>query len=144
MLMSNKKDNLPTPFNDLPFGEFLQSIDQFFQNTFQHFNFGFSFPVHQYETNTHYIIEADLPGVTKEQIQLDVYNNHLKIGVQNLEITEEKNDQSEIYKTMKSYQRAERVVMLPQAINENEMKATFKNGVLTIKIPNHKRRIEIE
>lgn len=142
--MSKRKENLPKSFNELPIADFFQSIDHFFQNTFQNFNFGFGFPVHQYETRTHYIIEAELPGVSKEQIQLDVYNNHLKISVQNVEVTEEKNDQYESYKSMKTYQRGEKVIMLPYTIKEEEMKASFKNGILKIMIPNKKKTIEIE
>lgn len=142
--MSKKKDNLPTPFNELPISDFLKSIDGFFQDAFKNFHFNGSFPVHQYETKTHYIIEAELPGVRKNQIILDIYHNQIKIGVQHSETIEEKNDIQQSFKATKSYQRSERVVMLPFSVSERNVKATYRDGLLKITVPNKKRTIEIE
>lgn len=142
--MSKKKDNLPTTFNEMPIVDFLRSIDGFFRDSFRNFQFISSFPVHQYETKSHYIIEAQLPGVKKEQIHLDIYNNHIKISVENSEIFEEKDDIHHHYQSSRSYQKAERMIILPFSINEHDIKASYHEGILKITIPNKKKTIEIE
>jgi HSP20 family protein len=142
--MSKKKDNLPTPFNEQPIADILKSIDGFFRDAFRNFNFVGGFPVHQYETKSHYIIEAQLPGVKKEQITLDIYNNYIKIGVENSEIIEEQNDIYHSHKSTKSFQKAERVIMVPFYISEKDLKASYRDGILKIIMPNKKRTIEIE
>lgn len=142
--MSKKKDNLPTPFHEKPIGDFLKSIDSFFQDAFRNFQFGFGFPVHQYETNEHYIIEAQLPGVKKEQIRLDVYSNSIRIGVENSQVIEEKDDIHQSFRRSKSFNRVERVIMLPFQISERDLRASYRDGLLKIIVPNKKRTIEIE
>jgi HSP20 family protein len=136
--------NLPTPFNERPFVDFLTSIDSFFNKAFQNFQLGGSIRVSQYETKNHYIIEAELPGVKKEQIHLDVFSNQIKIGVHSTEIVEEKDDKLHIYKSSKSHKQAERIVMLPIHITKEDVKASYNDGLLTIKIKNNYRTIEIE
>ena len=142
--MSKKKDNLPNPFNEQPLGGLLKSIDGFFQNAFQNFQFVGGFPVYEYETETHYIIEAELPGVKKEQINLDIYSNQIKISVESSEVIEEKDDKHHVYKSSNSFQKAERYVILPFTISQKDVKASYRNGLLKIMIPNKKKRIEIE
>jgi HSP20 family protein len=142
--MSKKKDNLPAPLNELPIADFLKSIDGFFQNAFRNFQFVSGFPLHQYETKSHYIIEAQLPGVKKEQIDLDIYSNHIKISVQNAEVIEEKDDIQQSFRSTRSYQKTERVVMVPFYISEKDVKASYRDGLLRITMPNKKRTIEIE
>ncbi|WP_161568301.1 Hsp20/alpha crystallin family protein [Anaerobacillus alkaliphilus] len=142
--MSKKKDNLPNPFNEQPIGEFLKSIDSFFQDAFRNFHFGTAFPVHQYETNNNYIIEAQLPGIKKEQIILDIYGNQIRISVQNAEVIEEKNDIQHSFRSTRSYHKAERIVLLPFHVSEREVKASYRDGLLKIVVPNKKRTIEIE
>ncbi len=142
--MSKKKENLPTPFNEQPIGDFLKTIDNFFQDAFRNFHFGVAFPVHQYETKTHYIIEAQLPGIKKEQITLDIYSNQIRISVQNAEVFEEKDDIQHTFRSTRSFQKAERVVLLPYSVSEREVKASYRDGILKILVPNKKRTIEIE
>lgn len=142
--MTKKKDNLPTPFNEQPIFDFLKSIDGFFQDAFRNFHFVGGFPVQQYETKNLYIIEAQLPGVKKEQINLDIYHNHIKISVQRSEVIEEKNDLQQSYRNTKSYQKAERVILVPFYISESDVKASYRDGLLKITLPNKKRSIEIE
>lgn len=142
--MSKKKDQFPTPFHEQPISGFLKSIDSFFNEAFKNFQFFGGFPVHEYETKSHYIVEAQLPGIKKEQISLDFYQNHIRISVENSQFTEEKNDIQHSYHSTSSFQRAERIVMLPFNISVKDTKASFRDGLLKIMIPNKKRTIEIE
>ncbi|MBU9710259.1 Hsp20/alpha crystallin family protein [Evansella tamaricis] len=144
--MSKDKDRSLQSFSEKPFGELLQSIDSFFQDAFRQLQLqgpGF-ITTYQYETNDEYIIEAELPGVKKDQISLDCYHNFIKISVRSDEIVEEQDDRSQTIKKHSRFQRAERVVQLPFTVNESEIKASLNNGVLQIRIPNKRKRITID
>ncbi|MBB5172260.1 Hsp20/alpha crystallin family protein [Texcoconibacillus texcoconensis] len=142
--MSKRKDNLPKNFPAQPLGDILHSIDQFFQDTMKNFPFPRMIPIYQYETQKHYIIEAELPGVKKEQIHLDVYENYIRISVESNESVETKNDKSEAWQQTQSFERSERVVYLPFSVREEEVEASLSNGVLRIRIPNKRKTISIE
>ncbi|MBU9720528.1 MULTISPECIES: Hsp20/alpha crystallin family protein [Bacillaceae] len=146
--MSKEKDRSRSlqPFHEKPFGELLQSLDSFFQDAFKQLNLqGMKMiPIYQYETNNEYVIEAELPGVKKDQIFLDIYHNFIKIAVQSDEIVEEINDNIKSIKKHGKFQRSERVVQLPFHVDENEVNASLKDGILKIRIPNKRMRIAIE
>lgn len=99
------------------------------------------------ETENEYIVEAELPGVKKENIQVDVKDNTLTIKVEQKEEINEKRE---------NYIRKERRMgtlcrsFYLDNIKEEGIKAKFNNGVLTITLPKEKpdkiqgRIIEIE
>src|SRR5689334_5581641 len=64
-------------FEKAPFKGFLQEMDSFFHkhNVFQ------SIPVDLYETATEVVVQAELPGVHKNQIMVDVQDTFIKIEI---------------------------------------------------------------
>ncbi|GAE24447.1 heat shock protein class I [Halalkalibacter wakoensis JCM 9140] len=137
---SNK---LPQPYQNV-----LKSIDSFFQNTMQNIHdnplFLAPIPTNVYETNDSFIIEAELPGVSKKQIGLDVYRHAVRIQVTQDERTEYIDDESGITERVGHRQVRQRVIPVPFFIEEHEVKATYKNGLLQIIIPNKRKQIPIE
>ncbi|MGJ7920026.1 Hsp20/alpha crystallin family protein [Neobacillus sp. LXY-4] len=121
-------------FHERPVKGILQTIDDFFRSPFPHM----SFPIHVSETNQHHIIKAELPGVKKEQIQLDVLANTLTITVKHHEEITEQDEKKGLYSKKQSLSSASRTVPLPFQINEKAVKATYKNGLLEILIPKQK------
>jgi len=80
-----------------------------------------------------YYIEVDLPGVEKEDINIDVNNEILTIsGVRRLK--EEQKEES-FYKVESMYGKFERSFSLPEDVDTDKIEAEQKNGVLEIKIP---------
>ena len=71
---------LPQGYQDI-----LKSIDHFFQQTYENIQdnplFVMPIPVNIYEHNETFIIEAELPGVDKKQIDLDIYQQSIRIKV---------------------------------------------------------------
>ncbi|MCD8510321.1 MAG: Hsp20/alpha crystallin family protein [Bacillus sp. (in: Bacteria)] len=122
----------------------MQFIDSFFQDTLHQLKAPRFIPINQYETNGEYVIEAELPGVNKEQITLDIYENYIKISVESEEILEEKDDKNETIRHNSRFERAERVVAVPFNVNETDINAELTNGMLQIRIPNKRKRIEIK
>ncbi|WP_413309235.1 Hsp20/alpha crystallin family protein [Bacillus sp. 1P10SD] len=150
---NNGKRPLPEPFRDLfksmndfltekPVRGFLQTIDDFFKTPFP---VGSGFHVDTVETGKEYIITAELPGVKREQINLNITGNYLTISVENKELETEEDDINKIYRQRFTRQQSSRTISLPHAINEKMVKASYKDGLLQIKIPQEKGKIiEIE
>src|SRR3954465_5717695 len=146
---NNHKPPLPEPFRDIiksmndfftdkPVRGFLQSIDDFFKTPFPQ---SAGFRVDTIETGKEYIITAELPGVNKEQIQLNITGNYLTISVENKELETEENDLSNVYRRKYAHQQASRTHSLPHAINEKLVRASYRDGLLQIRIPQEKGKI---
>ncbi len=129
-------------FQERPVKGFLQSIDEFFKNPFP---YSPAFQVDLKETVSEYMITAELPGINREQIQLDVLENYITISIHSNELFTEEDEKGSIIKRRQSMQKSTRTIPLPQLINERSVKASYKNGLLKIRIPKQKgKQILIE
>jgi HSP20 family protein len=100
------------------------------------------------EAEDHYEITAELPGVDKKDIQI-----HVKDGVLTLEAQTAKDEQEEkkgrVIRQERRYGKFVRSFNLGQEVQEADIKALFKDGVLTLQAPKmvekeqEPRRIEI-
>jgi len=79
------------------------------------------------------IVTADLPGVDKKDIKIDVRDNMLEISADIKAEKEQKEE--EFYRHERSFSRFYRAVRLPAPVDESKAKATFNNGVLEISLP---------
>lgn len=139
------------PFNrrgDLSRDRLFNMMDDFFNDSWLPGRSLLSdtFKVDVKENENDYTIEADLPGVQKEQINLEFNEGRLTIAVvRNEEIEEEKKGYIHKERRHSSMQRS---VYLADADNEG-VNAKLNDGVLTISIPkkpqiDYKKRIEIQ
>ncbi len=91
---------------------------------------GFRPSVDIYEKEDKLCLEAELPGFSKENIKVDVKGNLLTIGgerVNDEEVKEEQKHRRERY-----FGSFERSFKLPFDVKEEQIQATFKDGVLTL------------
>jgi len=87
------------------------------------------------ETENEYVIDAELPGVKKEDVALNVVDNRLVITVvQN----EEKNEKSGNYIRRERRSGTSSRSFYLENIKEEEIKAKFHDGVLSITLPKEK------
>lgn len=90
-------------------------------------------PVDVIEDEKEIIVKAEIPGVEKENIKVLIDNNMLTIS------GEKKVEKSEEGKTYYSVERRfgsfKRVMNLPSSVDPDKIKATYKDGVLTITLP---------
>ncbi len=85
------------------------------------------------EENGGYELHADLPGLKKEDIKIEIQDNVLTIrGERKLE--EEKKDKN-FRLTERYYGQFIRSFTLPENVNKDKIEAEFKDGVLTLQIP---------
>src|SRR5262245_14610543 len=90
-------------------------------------------PVDIQETGDAYRLQAELPGLTKEDIHITLENNVLRLsGERKFEREAKKENFQRIERTYGAFSRA---FTLPQQVNSEGVQAAFENGVLTITVP---------
>jgi HSP20 family protein len=100
-----------------------------------------------FEQGKNVIVRADLPGLTKDDVNVEVADNGITIEGERKKETDEKGEG--YYRSERTYGRFFRRVPLPEGVKAEDAQATFSNGVLEITIPTAKteqrksRRLEI-
>lgn len=90
------------------------------------------------ETDASYIVTYDIPGLDKDKINITTRNGMLTIqGVRETE-TQNQDEKTGFYSSERSYGSFARSVALPGPVDESQIKADYKNGVLTITLPKEK------
>ena len=79
------------------------------------------------------IIHADLPGLNKDDVKVDVADD--AIIIQGERRREHEEERSGMYRNERSYGSFYRAVPLPDGAMTDQAKATFKDGVLEIRMP---------
>lgn len=85
------------------------------------------------ETDNSYEIHVELPGVLETDVNVSVTDNLLTIKGEKRQ--EEKSDDRNIHRIERRYGSFQRSFTLPQQINTGDIKAGFKDGILTLNIP---------
>ncbi len=85
------------------------------------------------ENDSHYVMSFDLPGVSKNDIKIEVIGNQLTVsGERKSEKRDEKNNRHLIERY---YGEFTRTFELPTAIESGKVEAAFNNGVLEVMLP---------
>lgn len=90
------------------------------------------------QSKTEYKVKVQLPGVKKDDIEVELDNDFMTITAKIEEEKEQKEEQEENlrYHTCEfRYGKYQRTISFDQPIKSAEANAEYKNGVLTIKIP---------
>jgi len=90
-------------------------------------------PVDIYETGDGIVLKVELPGVNKEDVSVEVKDNVLNLKGERLLDPEIKNEN--YYRKERSFGKFNRSFSLQETIKPDLIKASFKNGVLTVEIP---------
>ena len=131
------------------------NIDNLFNDDFSSF---FNFPFVQpslmrtdvKETDTDYKLEVEMPGFKKDDIKMSLDNGYLSISAA---VSEKENEEKEkgSYIRKERTQRCSRSFYVGDNLTEEDIKAKFENGILTVDIPKkepkkieEKKTIEIE
>lgn len=86
------------------------------------------------EFDSYYEVKADLPGINKEDIKVTYANNTLTIRAKHTANNEEKDDDGHYLRRERTSSTYERSFAMKD-IDEENIKATFENGVLTLELP---------
>ena len=99
-----------------------------------------------FEDKDHIVLEAELPGMKPEDVNISIENNVLTIqGERNFE---KKDDQGNFHRVERSYGSFTRSFTLPPTISSDSADAAFENGLLRLTLAKREeakpRRIEIK
>ena len=154
-LIKKTPNNFIKSVND----EISSILNRHFDNLYPDYGFdemseNLSIPVEVRDKKDEYDVRAELPGVKKEDIDVELDNEFMTVTA---EIDEEKEEKEEKEKNEKyhtcefRYGKYKRTISFDQPIKQDEAKAEYKNGVLKIIIPKQHaenikqaKRLEIE
>lgn len=98
------------------------------------------------ETGEAYTVDAEIPGVKKDDIQVSIDGNEVAIAAEVKRDVEEK-DGEKWLRTERLHGRFERRFALPQEIDDGKASARFTDGVLSLTLPKKQaaaaRKVEI-
>ncbi len=84
------------------------------------------------ESEDAYTVETSLPGLTEDEIEINLHENTLTI---NAEFNREVNEGEKFIHRERSYGKFRRTVNLPQMVDSQAVTANYENGVLTLTLP---------
>jgi len=94
--------------------------------------------VDMFERKGQLVIRADLPGLAKDDVKVEMTDSDVTIeGERKSEKEEEKDG---VYRSERSYGSFRRTIGLPEGVKTDRAKAAFKDGVLEITMPTATKR----
>lgn len=85
------------------------------------------------ETDKEVVMHMELPGIKKENINIDVKDGVLTVSGERKE--EKKTEHEKYHRTERSYGSFKRSMMLPKGITDKDIKASCQDGVLEVSFP---------
>jgi HSP20 family protein len=90
------------------------------------------------ETEDHFILRADLPGLTDKDVSIELEDNVLTVsGERQAEHEETKQGYFRVERATGSFSRS---LTLPEGVDAGAVQASFENGVLEVRIPKPEER----
>jgi HSP20 family protein len=90
------------------------------------------------ETETHYVLRADLPGLGEEDVSIELDDNVLTVSGERKSEHDEKNEG--FHRVERSFGTFRRSLTLPDGVDAEAIAATFDKGVLEVTIPKPEER----
>lgn len=91
-------------------------------------------PVDITETEQAYVLEAELPGYTLEDVKVSIEKHVLKLSSAKKSTKEEREGKSRLV-SERCYQCFERSFSLPENVKEEGIEGEFENGILKLTLP---------
>jgi HSP20 family protein len=85
------------------------------------------------ETTDEIVVKAEIPGMTKEDVKIQITGDILTISGERKREDESKD--KTYHRIERSYGQFQRVITLPSEVEPSRAKASYEHGVLTIKLP---------
>jgi HSP20 family protein len=90
------------------------------------------------ETDEHFVLRADLPGMTQDDVSIELEDNVLTVSGERKAEHEEKREG--FYRVERAFGTFSRALTLPQGIDPEAVNASFANGVLEVRVPKPEQR----
>jgi HSP20 family protein len=97
------------------------------------------------ETEDHFVLRADLPGLSENDVSIELEDNVLTVAGERKAEHEQRGEG--YYRVERAFGSFSRSLTLPEGVNADAIQASFSNGVLEVRIPKpeqHKpRKVQI-
>lgn len=90
------------------------------------------------ESDDHLVLRADLPGITEDDIEIEIKDNVLTVSGER-KVEDEKRDEG-YYRVERAFGSFSRSLTLPEGVKADDVSASFDKGVLAISIPKPEER----
>ncbi|QDT28693.1 Hsp20/alpha crystallin family protein [Gimesia panareensis] len=141
-MLSTRTHKLGFPFSSNLRSDLDDAFSQFFGKSLSGFEGAYS-PVSVWEEDSKYHVALDVPGITKEELSLDIQDGHLILTGERKTV-----ENREYLHNERSYGKFKRVVRLPEWVDPTSVTATLDSGVLTVVLAKkpemQPKRIEIQ
>lgn len=97
-----------------------------------------------HEKDGFYVLNMEVPGVQKEDIQIELKDGYLKVSASRNTSSEDKDDQGRIIRQERYSGTTSRSFYVGDHIKQEDVKASFENGELHISIPTEVQKVEEE
>lgn len=92
-------------------------------------------PVDLVEHDDEFVLNADLPGYSREDVTVRVADRRVRVEAERSEATE--TAKGSYIRNERRHQSVRRSVRLPEPVEANAVTAQMQNGVLTVRLPRH-------
>jgi len=131
-----------TPGRNIGWGLFNDDLDNVFEGFFRPFaqqaseaGSGSLIPaIDLHENDNSYTVRAEIPGVRKEDIDVTVHNGVLTINAETRYEHEDK-EGDRVIRQERRYGKYVRSIRLGKDVDENNVKASYKDGILELELP---------
>lgn len=96
------------------------------------------------EKKDKYIIDIDLPGYEKEDIKIEVDDGYLNVHATVNSNKEEKEDEGRFVRKERYVGSCSRSFYVGDNVKEEDIKATFRNGILRLEVPKKEDKKELK
>ena len=86
-----------------------------------------------HDDKDNFVVSVELPGLKKEEIGISLHEGVLTVSGERKQDRERK--EGETFRSERYFGRFQRSVTLPAAVDASKVKATYKDGILTIDLP---------
>jgi HSP20 family protein len=93
-----------------------------------------------FERDGKYIIQVEVPGADKDDVSVSVEDGFVTITGKKEMVKEEK--EANYYVKESSYGEFSRAFRVPSEVDEDNVSAEFKNGVLTVELPKKEKKVD--
>lgn len=143
-------ENVPVTTEHRDMFSMMRDMERMMEDSFRRSFMGFDWPIFRhllpemgrtefapaidmYEEGNELVVKAELPGIKKEQIRLNMVENTLTITGE--KATEERIERKDYLRLERSHGTFSRTLNLPEGLKVEECHANFTDGVLEIRIP---------
>ena len=96
------------------------------------------------DTGEEYELTIDMPGIKKEDIKAELKDGYLTVSAESDHSSEDKDSEGRYIRRERHYGSCSRSFYVGEAVTQEEIKASFENGILKLNVPKKEEHKQLE